>query len=30
LNVAKLAAGSYQVTAITEDGKSTSVRFIKQ
>jgi trimeric autotransporter adhesin len=30
MNVAKLAAGSYQVTAITDDGKSTSVRFVKQ
>jgi hypothetical protein len=30
MNVAKLAAGSYQVTAITDDGNKTSVRFVKQ
>ncbi|MBL0146849.1 MAG: T9SS type A sorting domain-containing protein [Chitinophagaceae bacterium] len=30
MNFAKLSGGSYQVTAITEDGKATSVRFIKQ
>jgi hypothetical protein len=30
MNVAKLAGGSYQVTVITDDGKATSVRFVKQ
>ena len=30
MNFAKLSGGSYQVTAITEDGKATSVRFVKQ
>ena len=30
MNFAKLAAGSYNITAITDDGNKTSVRFIKQ
>lgn len=30
INVAKLAAGSYNITAITDDGNKTTVRFVKQ
>jgi hypothetical protein len=30
LNVAKLAAGTYQITAITDDGTRMSLRFIKE
>ncbi|MBL0146839.1 MAG: T9SS type A sorting domain-containing protein [Chitinophagaceae bacterium] len=30
MNVAKLAAGTYNITAITDDGNRTSVRFVKQ
>jgi hypothetical protein len=30
MNFGKLAAGSYNITAITDDGNRTSVRFVKQ
>jgi len=30
LNTSKLAAGSYQVTIITQDGDKSTLRFVKQ